>query len=450
MSTFATAQAGDRSRRSAGLVAIALVLLVIVSLPAARIRLPELAPFLSIYTTLAWIGEIITAYLLFTQARLSQQAPLAILAAGYLYNAALIVPHLLTFPQVFASAGLLGGHAQSAVWLWALWHGGFPIWVLAYVIAERTISPARRAAWSSVPAIVLVTAIAFAAALAGTLLATIAIPHLPQLVVHGDYSYGFRSGVFEAVLGLNAAAFVATAFGLRNKTVTQTWLVVAVLVACCDASLTLYATYRFSVGWYLARCYSVVAASTIFVVFLSEVNVLYGRLAQLVTIDGLTGVGNRRLFEDRFAIASRDAARNAKPLSLIMLDVDEFKAYNDACGHIAGDEALRTVAQLARASVARPVDTIARYGGEEFVIVLPNTTAQGAAVVAERIRASIEAAAIPHPGSTRSPVLSASLGIATAAPPHPSGSATLVERADAALYRAKAGGRNRIEIAEPA
>jgi diguanylate cyclase (GGDEF)-like protein len=168
---------------------------------------------------------------------------------------------------------------------------------------------------------------------------------------------------------------------------------------------------------------------------------LYERTERLATTDGLTGLANRRAFNQALQTRLREAQRYKRPLSL--LDVDHFKKVNDAHGHPAGDAVLKGVAALAQKQ-ARETDVVARYGGEEMALVLPETDAKGALVIAERIRAAVHAA---QHATERGPVkVSISIGVAT----WPGGGESpeeLLEAADRALYRAKQGGRNRVEVA---
>ena len=166
---------------------------------------------------------------------------------------------------------------------------------------------------------------------------------------------------------------------------------------------------------------------------LTRQNVL---LADLASTDALTGAKNRRRFCEDLDLFFALWARHQTNLSLVMLDVDHFKQYNDAYGHPAGDEVLRTVVGLLWESI-RDHDVVARYGGEEFAILLPSTSADDAMVVAERLRARIE----QHPWPARA--VTASLGVATTKESTPTG-ASLVETADRALYRSKSSGRNRV------
>lgn len=166
-------------------------------------------------------------------------------------------------------------------------------------------------------------------------------------------------------------------------------------------------------------------------------------LEQLATRDGLTGLANRRCFDDTLHAEWARALRQGQPLSLLMVDVDNFKAYNDANGHLGGDECLKRIAR-AVSSEMRANDLVARYGGEEFAVILPNQSLKGAAIVAERIRCRVEALQLPCTAPTRH--VTVSIGAATAIAGPDNNASQLVAIADAALYRAKHLGRNRISL----
>ncbi len=177
---------------------------------------------------------------------------------------------------------------------------------------------------------------------------------------------------------------------------------------------------------------------------LSEVN---ARLAELSVTDSLTGLANRRALFAHVEGEWRRLARGKGSLSFVMLDVDHFKAYNDSLGHLKGDECLGRVAGALRRLAQRPGDLVARYGGEEFACLFVGLERDHAVPYAERLRAAIEELALPHPASAVAPVVTVSLGVAWAEPsPSADWHATLAA-ADAALYRAKQNGRNRVELA---
>jgi diguanylate cyclase (GGDEF)-like protein len=168
------------------------------------------------------------------------------------------------------------------------------------------------------------------------------------------------------------------------------------------------------------------------------------QLKLLATTDGLTGLTNRRAFDQALDAEISRARRSGDPLSLLMVDVDRFKRYNDIYGHQAGDEVLKTVAVCLKSPLRRPGDVAARYGGEEFVAILPNTDEDGAFFIADEFRESIRALHVPHKGGDQGE-LTVSVGLATVVGVEAGvGGAELVRRADEALYGAKTAGRDRV------
>jgi diguanylate cyclase (GGDEF)-like protein len=169
------------------------------------------------------------------------------------------------------------------------------------------------------------------------------------------------------------------------------------------------------------------------------------RLERLSQLDALTGIANRRAFDDALAHEWRRCGRAGSPLALVMIDIDCFKAYNDHYGHQKGDRCLRAIARALHEEVKRAGDFVARYGGEEFALLLPGLDAERAAAFAEAARARIEALARPHPTSPVAPVVTISAGVASRVPRKNASPRALLEAADRALYAAKGGGRNRVE-----
>ncbi|MCF7935909.1 MAG: PleD family two-component system response regulator [Synergistales bacterium] len=170
------------------------------------------------------------------------------------------------------------------------------------------------------------------------------------------------------------------------------------------------------------------------------------KLEKLSMLDGLTDIPNRRYYEERLDDEWKRAGRGDRPLSLLMMDIDNFKAYNDHYGHGAGDECLRRVARVLRKTLSRSADFVARYGGEEFAAILPDTDAEGAWHVAEELRAAVEGLAMAHEHSRAAPVVTVSVGVATRTGERFTDDVEQLERAaDQALYRAKEQGRNRVQ-----
>lgn len=170
------------------------------------------------------------------------------------------------------------------------------------------------------------------------------------------------------------------------------------------------------------------------------------QLQQLATIDGLTGVKNRRAFDARLEAEWSRACRSRRPLALLFVDVDHFKQYNDTYGHLAGDDCLRRIAQALDGLATRSTDTNARYGGEEFAVLVAEEIAMDAALLAERMRLGIESLAIPHAASPQGRV-TISVGVAGCVPAIGVAPTALIEAADATLYKAKRSGRNTVVIA---
>ena len=174
---------------------------------------------------------------------------------------------------------------------------------------------------------------------------------------------------------------------------------------------------------------------------------LQKELEELSFKDGLTGVANRRMFDTIMAREWAHAKRSRKPISLIMLDIDYFKQYNDHYGHLQGDDCLKRVAQVLNSEAVRARDFLARFGGEEFALILPETDEEAAIKVAERCRKLILDQDIPHEKSEAGPQLTASLGVVTVIPADDDDPIAFIEQADKRLYAAKQEGRNRIEYA---
>jgi diguanylate cyclase (GGDEF)-like protein len=181
----------------------------------------------------------------------------------------------------------------------------------------------------------------------------------------------------------------------------------------------------------------------------AQLNRAWQKMEALVSLDGLTGVANRRRFDSVFEYEWARARREHSPLALLMIDADRFKAYNDRYGHLAGDACLRSLAQAIAGVPGRPGDLVARYGGEEFAVLLPGAAEAGAHKVAEAIRHAVYELALPHHANEEQRV-TVSLGVASMAPDEATEPVELIAAADGALYRAKHSGRNRVQVASEA
>jgi diguanylate cyclase (GGDEF)-like protein len=218
------------------------------------------------------------------------------------------------------------------------------------------------------------------------------------------------------------------------------------LLLSASVFFTLYATYKMELDERLAYLLGQREA------MLDEaLRVEHDRVARLATEDALTGVANRRSFEQYLHGSLARAGEHGQHLSLIMIDIDHFKRYNDHHGHQAGDRCLQAVARAMSATLRRPVDMVARLGGEEFAVVMPDADGHAALAAAERVRQAVLGLSLSHPASSTSAVVSISLGVATHQSIQRSAerdmnelTARLLNKADQALYRAKTEGRNRV------
>jgi diguanylate cyclase (GGDEF)-like protein len=165
-------------------------------------------------------------------------------------------------------------------------------------------------------------------------------------------------------------------------------------------------------------------------------------LERLNVTDHLTGIANRRCFDDTLDYEYQSARRSGSSLSLILVDIDLFKAVNDTGGHVFGDECLKKIANALSKSVSRSTDFVSRYGGEEFAVVLPSTDGEGALEAAEKMRSNVESLHIPHP-SNGEPI-TISLGVSTLIPSKEMSPELIIKQADAKLYEAKESGRNKV------
>ncbi|MDM8357785.1 sensor domain-containing diguanylate cyclase [Pandoraea communis] len=456
MDGFLMERASRGQRALAGCLAIAILAALILTAPQATAALPAVAPFLPMCGLTVFTTAAIASFLLAAQFQVSRLPVFGLLAGAYAFTALTVAMQLLTFPGLFSPRGLFGAFPTTSGWIWAIWHMGFPSLVLIAMISRRLfvsqsvtqMLPAGRALWLFVG-----LPLAVGVLLCVTVLAVQLPPALAPATAPGDFS---AQGVGVVLLVVNLVALGAVLAIGRLRTVLDLWMAVAVLACVTDTVLSLMSTVRFSLGWYLARLFSMSAPGLLVCVLVWEVSRVYReltrahlRLIEYSNRDALTGIFNRRYFNDRFPQDFEQARRSGHPLSLLMVDVDYFKRYNDQYGHPVGDECLEHVALAIMRATHRPADIVARYGGEEFVIVLPETDADGAYFVATRVTESVRALARPAPGPQG--VVTVSVGSATHVPRQGDAGDTperLIALADEALYTAKRLGRDRVHVSE--
>lgn len=451
--SFITARPSGRSLTAAAAIGGLLIIACGATLTVARTDLPHIPEILIAYDAALIMLSLMTAYLLFGQFLVSGATSVALLATAYLVTGLLEIENLVFFPGVFLRQELFHVDPASPIWVWLICHVILPALICVYAfIDERGLNVAQGRLNATSGAL---AAASVAVALAVFWLVTEGVSLLPPLVVTRNSIDLMTTGLGPAAWVLNLAALALLVGRLRCRSLVQLWLTVAVLASLLDMTVTLYAPARYSAGWYLSRVISLVATGVVLAAMLREMTLLYARVAdlndrleQMAVTDGLTGLANRRHFNQSLDREWRRARRELDLVSLLMIDIDFFKGYNDHLGHLAGDDCLCRVARAIAASVHRPSDLAARYGGEEFTVVLPGTNAAGAVKVAERVRAAVAAVALPYPGSDK--VVSISIGVATLRPIADDAATLLIAAADEALYRAKETGRDRVVMHDAA
>ncbi len=456
MDAFLMERASPGQQVFACCLAIVILAALISTAPRATAAFPAVAAFLPMCGLAVFTTATIASFLLAAQFRVSRLPVLGLLAGAYAFMALTVAMQLLTLPGLFAPQGLLGALPTTSGWIWVFWHVGFPALVLIAMTVRRRLTPQSvtdlaptgRAMWLFVGLPLVMGVLLCLTALAVPL-----PPALSPASAPGDFSSG---GAGIVLLFVNLVALCAVLVIGRLHTVLDVWVALAVLACVTDTVLSLMSTVRFSLGWYLARLFSMSAPGLLVCVLVWEVTRLYRELAraherliEYSNRDALTGIFNRSYFNDRFPRDFDQARRSGHPLSLLMVDVDHFKRYNDAYGHPLGDECLAHVALAIMRATHRPTDLVARYGGEEFVVVLPETDENGARFVATRVTESVRALAEPDPGPPG--YVTVSVGCATYVPQQGGAGDTparLIALADDALYAAKRLGRDRVHVSE--
>ncbi|MHA6846489.1 GGDEF domain-containing protein [Ralstonia syzygii] len=451
MDSFLIQQATHKQAVFAGATAFIIVLILAAAAPQAAHPLPVVNPFMPMCALTVFTTASIAAFLLGAQFIVTRQPMLGALGGAYAFTALAVVLQLLMFPGVFTPTGLFGAHPASAGWMWVFWHGGFPFFVTLALLARDRVKPGAVDATHIVRWTWLLVGgpVAVGLLLCGLVLAIDLPPAL------GPRSNGAVAGHATALIlwALNVVALLLVLARGRLRSVLDLWLAIAALACFTDTSLNLLSPSRFTLGWYVARVFSMFAPGVLVCVLVWEVTTLYRRLfeahvslQQVSTHDALTGIYNRSYFNDQLPRAFDAARRGGRPFSLVMIDVDHFKRYNDTFGHLKGDGCLAAVASALEGVMHRHTGFIARYGGEEFAVVLPDATPRDALLLAESAREAVLRLRIEAPAPSRYVTISA--GCATAAPESPASLEALVEAADATLYRAKAAGRNLVVPAE--
>lgn len=462
---------------------VVIVLAVIVAL-FGQIPLTPLPQFTTFHASFVFLVDGITAFLLFGQFVYRQQPSYCILAAAFLFSSLVVLPFVLCFPGALKAEGEFIGGEQSSIWVWHVWHTLFPALVaLSLIVHERgagRLVPRRWVYRSVVAAMTIVVLL--------VLLISIAVTAfhdwLPVLIhaarVPVKANFYWAGGVAAAV---TAAAFLlALRMVARQRTILHTWLALVLLALLADEAASLGAYPRFSLGWYFGRIDWILAASVLLVVFLTDINRLYRRLAEaardlfnsnrrlsamvkkrdalviqlreseervryMAFHDAVTGLPNRRLLMESLTHTLAQASRHGHNTAVLFIDLDRFKEVNDVLGHDVGDALLNEVAIRLKRCV-RAGDTLARMGGDEFVILLPEVSGpRDAAAVADKALTALAETMLVMGHRID---ITASIGIAMSTSEDRPAADALLRRADEAMYAAKKAGRNRMTMGQSA
>jgi diguanylate cyclase (GGDEF)-like protein len=440
--------AEPKNRYRAALGAGAVAVLALASLPLAARPLGTSYPVLSTVIGISITLLSLAAVLLWAQARVTLSAPLVVLAACYGATAAIMVPYLLLYHGMFpVLARDIDADPQASSWLWFAWHALFAAAPMAYLVARRALGRADRGMFERLERRALIAMVVVALVL---IVPSVWDAALPPFIEHSARTV-VAWACSAIVLALSVAAITMLYVQNRFRSILDVWLAIAGLCMIADVTLAICGAVPFSFGWYISRVYIVIASSTVLVALLIQTATVYAQLAQTADrlrdeslTDSLTGLSNRRAFDERLSQALADGARMSRGAAMLMIDVDNFKMFNDTYGHLGGDECLRDLAATVRGCISRTRDMVARFGGEEFAVVMAETDMRGALIVAERIRSAVEGMGIPQPREAQHRAVTVSIGatgIDDAAGMTPE---AFIEQADRALYAAKETGRNKV------
>ena len=431
-----------RHRIWAGIAITILVLTGAAATPYAALPLLSIPGYMTAFGSAMIVVNILLAALLFSKGAIQQRGDATRLGAAYLFIAVIFIPLVACFPGGIMPGSIIGTPV-SAIWLWSAWHGGFGLYMIRYAWLANRQSSRKVSLVRSMTVVVVIVGIL-------TVVSTSFIRLLPSTFSDGHTLFSGVSGAIPlTILAIVGAALILT-LRLRARTPEHLWLVVALTAAIFDVWLTYQGSSRFSLGWYLSKCGSLLTSLVVLITMLHEVTLLHSRaaianvvLSGLAYHDGLTGLYNRRRLDELLNSEWRRSRREQQPLSMLMIDVDYFKKFNDHYGHPAGDECLRKVASTLATVAGRAGDVAARYGGEEFVVVLPSTDSAGAVEIARRVQAAVRELAIAHASSPLGR-LSLSIGLATTVADQARTAEEFVAEADRGVYRAKTLGRDQI------
>ncbi|GAB2893177.1 sensor domain-containing diguanylate cyclase [Microvirgula curvata] len=458
MTTTFSARYTRLSRFLAGLTAAVMTVVALALLPYADLPAERVALLVPVFSSVQATLNAVIAYLVVLQFYADRKYPTALISIGFVFSALLSAIQIVSLPGVFTEGGNFERFAPIAIWLWVARLSGHALLILlamlvlkgrpALLASERSVGY-QTAVFAIMPVVLAVMVYAFLGYNRDLLPGLMDASGSYSGLAHGRAGYFMLACWTLALLGILLVTRLQRGF--------DCWLAFSAYSYILYLIVNFTSASRFTIGWYTSRFFELAAAATLLGALLFEVlrmqqrlKKLYSNAYQASIRDGLTGLYSRRYFDTALARELAAAERSRRPLSLLMVDIDYFKQYNDTHGHLAGDDCIRRVA-ASLLDGFRGSDIVARYGGEEFVVILPDTGRELACQTAERLRSQIMALGIPsvRPADANEPVVTVSIGLSHQPPgaePRKT-MQTLIGEADDALYEAKRQGRNRVVCA---
>lgn len=445
MKNLINQEVSDFERKFVFSVVFALYVIFAFVCSVSNIEYRPIPGFISICGVSIFIISLQTSFLLYNQSKIILDSANSLLASGYLFISFLVLGRTIFLPETFFPSDYLSQDSQVSAWLWTLWHMIFPVYLVLYSLINSKFFISYQSSqlmFKSVPFISIFLIISL----------MLNDSSLPRLINGNDYTATLYIDIFLVLICLIASFFLVSQKGLKCR--QNLWLFFALSVYGLDILYGISGGSRYSLGWYLAMINSVVASAIILGVFIyhltkmtQSINNEKNHLKDVSEQDELTKIPNRRKFNLIFETLWTLSAHQEKSLCLILIDIDDFKLYNDTFGHPKGDECLVHIAEILKKIPKRETDLVARIGGEEFAILLYGINEKEGAKFSEKARKLIEEAQLIS-GAPEKPFLTISVGCGSIISESKFNSKSFISKVDEALYRSKNNGKNIVSFVE--
>ncbi len=405
----------------------------------SKIEYVPIPDFISICGVSIFLISLQTSFLLYNQSKITQDGSDSLLASGYLLISFLVLGRTLFLPGTVLHSEYLNEDSQTSAWLWTIWHLIFPIYIIAYSLVNSKIDLSYKTSRFILYSTIFIS-------IPIVLFFFTYDSDLPKLINGNNYDATTSIDLALFLLCILALLFLIIFKKLQSR--QNLWLFLALSVYGLDILYGVAGGSRYTVGWYLAMVNSVVASFVVLGVFIyhltqiaQNINNERNHFKIVTEYDELTKIFNRRKFNLIFETLWNLSMHQKKPLCLILIDIDDFKIYNDTFGHPKGDECLIRIADILKKIPKRETDLVARIGGEEFAILLYGINEAEGAKFAEKARKMVEAEQISS-GHSQRPFVTISVGYGSIIPTSKYNYKNFISQVDEALYRSKANGKN--------